>query len=219
MLLGWFHSSLHFFFTSYMLSCRLFLYLHSFLSRRAVQGRGHTARNKQYSPLRVELTLLLLQILCWYILGGGGFLTALILAMCRTVTQDQRGAKANFFFVSIPAQLTPFAMMFMSLLMGGPAAVLMQLCGFVAAHLYDFLSRIYPEFIGGHNLIPTPAFLSRFVDTPRVFDRGFGTAIRPRTSAQEAQQPSAARTTGASTGSGPLPDAWRTRGPGRRLGD
>lgn len=149
-----------------------------------------------------------------YVLGGGAFLSGLILAMCRTVTQDQRGQKASIYFVTIPAQLMPFAMMLMSLLFpGGHMTFMVQLCGFLASHLFDFLTRYYPQFIGGRNLAPTPAILSRLVQTPQVFERGFGTAIRTGT------QPSTGRTTGSSTGSGPLPDSWRSRGAGHRLGD
>ncbi|OLN84908.1 Derlin-2-like protein 1 [Colletotrichum chlorophyti] len=151
--------------------------------------------------------------LCTYLMGGGAFLPALILAMCRTVTQDQRGMKANFYFVTIPAQLTPFCMMLVSLLFpGGYYNFMLQLMGFLAAHLYDFLSRIYPDFTGGRNLIPTPGFLSRLVQTPQMYQRGYGTAVRG------AGNQASGRTTGASLGSGPLPDSWRSRGPGVRLG-
>ncbi|KAF6836166.1 DER1-like family member protein (centromere/microtubule-binding protein CBF5) [Colletotrichum plurivorum] len=152
--------------------------------------------------------------LCTYLMGGGAFLPALILAMCRTVTQDQRGMKANFYFVTIPAQLTPFCMMLVSLLFpGGYYNFMLQLMGFLAAHLYDFLSRIYPEFSGGPNLIPTPAFLSRLVQTPRMYRREYGTAVRG------GGGQSTGSSTGASLGNGPLPDSWKTRGAGRRLGD
>lgn len=138
------------------------------------------------------------------------FCKALILAMCYTATQDQRGAKANFYFITIPAQLTPVCMILVNLLFpNGVYMMMLELEGLVAAHLYDFLSRLWPEFGGGRNLIPTPAFLSRLVQTPRILDRGFGTAVRP-------QGPSTGSTTGASTG--PLPDSWRTRGRGQRLG-
>lgn len=138
------------------------------------------------------------------------YLRALILAMSYTVTQDQRGMKANFYFITIPAQLTPYCMILINLLFpGGYMAMLLQLEGLVAAHLYDFLTRTWPEFGGGRNLIPTPPWVSHLVKTPRVLDRGFGTAIRP-----------VDRATGSSTGAsrGPLPDSWRTRGPGQRLG-
>lgn len=149
--------------------------------------------------------------LCSFVYPGGMFLTGLILAICRTVTQDQRGQKASIYFVTIPAQMMPFGLMLMSLIMpNGYYYLPMQICGFLASHLFDFLTRYYPEFIGGRNLAPTPAFLSRFFDTPRFFQRTYGTAIRP-------SDQSTGRTTGASTG--PLPDAWRTRGSGRRLGE
>lgn len=138
-------------------------------------------------------------------------LSALILAMCYTVTQDQRGMKTQVYFVTIPSQLLPYCMILLSLFMGHDLLyIMMQIQGLVAAHLYDFLTRIWPEFGGGKNLIPTPSFLSRLVVTPRVLRRDYGTAVRPTDAAS-------GRSTGASTG-GPLPDSWRTRGAGHRLG-
>lgn len=129
--------------------------------------------------------------------------------MAYTATQDARGQKAGFFFFTVPAQLIPVCMMVGTLLMSGPQGALLQLTGLVAAHLHDFLTRIYPEIGGGRNLAPTPAFFSRLVQTPRVLQRDYGTGINP---------PQAA---GSSTGAqpaGPLPDSWRTRGSGHRLG-
>ncbi|KAK7421817.1 hypothetical protein QQX98_002033 [Neonectria punicea] len=138
------------------------------------------------------------------------FLRALILAMAYTVTQDQRGMKATFYFITIPAQLTPIAMILVNLLFpGGHIAMLLQLEGLVAAHLYDFLARLWPEFGGGRNILATPAFVTRLVQTPRILERGFGAAIRP-------QDTASGSATGASRG--PLPDSWRTRGAGQRLG-
>ncbi|CAK7223980.1 hypothetical protein SCUCBS95973_005363 [Sporothrix curviconia] len=146
----------------------------------------------------------------------GSYLQALILALAYTCTQDQRGAKANFFFVTIPAQLVPYSMMLVSLIAVGPHYAILQLIGLVAAHLYDFLTRLWPEFGGGYNLAPTPGFLSRIVATPfqRVEHRGFGTAFR---SAGSGTTGSSGSSTGTGSG-GPLPDAWKTRGKGNRLG-
>ncbi|CAK7211039.1 hypothetical protein SBRCBS47491_000982 [Sporothrix bragantina] len=145
--------------------------------------------------------------------GFGSYLQALILALAYTCTQDQRGAKANFFFVTIPAQLVPYSMMLVSLIAIGPHIAILQLFGLFAAHLYDFLTRLWPEFGGGRNLAPTPGFFSRIVAAPfqRVEDRGFGTVIR------NAGSGTSGSSTGASSG-GPLPDAWKTRGKGNRLG-
>ncbi|RKU42439.1 hypothetical protein DL546_002403 [Coniochaeta pulveracea] len=146
-----------------------------------------------------------------YFTGWSFFLHGLIIALCYTSVQDQRGQKANFFFFTVPAQAMPYCMLLSSLLMN-PAIIPLQLTGIVAAHLFDFLTRIYPEFSGGPNLLPAPAFLSYFVQTPRLIRRDYGTAIRPRTGAE----PSTGSTTGAS--GSVLPESWKTRGAGHRLG-
>ncbi|KAI5461262.1 centromere/microtubule-binding protein cbf5 [Mariannaea sp. PMI_226] len=163
--------------------------------------------------------------LVWYLIFVGGtiltinyfadlpfytFLSALVLSMAYTVTQDQRGMKATFYFITIPAQLTPICMILINLLMpGGAMNILLQLEGFVAAHLYDFLSRIWPEFGGGPNLLATPPFLDRLMQSP-IIERGFGTAIRNPGPGPAGSSSGASR--------GPLPDSWRTRGQGHRLG-
>jgi len=160
----------------------------------------------------------------WYLITVGGliivlnrfftghafFLQGLVLALCYTSVQDQRGAKANFFFFTVPAQLVPYCMLLATLLMN-PGVLPLQITGLVAAHMHDFLTRIYPEFGGGPNLLPTPAFLSRLVETPRILRRDYGTAIRNNTTQ------ASGRSTGASAGS-VLPDSWRSRGTGHRLG-
>ncbi len=144
---------------------------------------------------------------------SGFYLQGLILALAYTGTQDQRGVKTTFFFVTIPAQLVPYTMMLVSLLMVGPGILMIQLCGLFAAHLHDFLTRLWPEFGGGSNWIPTPAFLSRLVDAGerRIEHRSYGTAF-------QGAGAGAGSATGRESGSGPLPDSWRTRGRGQRLG-
>ncbi|KAH6892197.1 Der1-like family-domain-containing protein [Thelonectria olida] len=138
------------------------------------------------------------------------FLGALILAMAYTVTQDQRGMKATFYIITVPAQLTPICMIGINLLFpGGAMNMLLQLEGLVAAHLYDFLSRLWPQFGGGPNILATPPFLHRLLRTPRALNRSFGTSFRGTDSASGSS-------TGASTG--PLPDSWKSRGAGQRLG-
>merc|ERR1712225_223655 len=44
-----------------------------------------------------------------FVTGGVVFISALILAMCYTCTQDARGQKATFIVVQIPAQFIPYA--------------------------------------------------------------------------------------------------------------
>ncbi|KAL2076149.1 hypothetical protein VTL71DRAFT_1092 [Oculimacula yallundae] len=145
-----------------------------------------------------------------FVTGGVVFLSALILAMCYTCTQDARGQKATFIVVQIPAQFIPYAMLLMTLVMSGVPAAKIQGTGLVAAHLYDFLTRLYPTFGGGRNLVPTPAFVKRMWQTtaPEIGNRSYGTAFAP------AQRAAAS---GSATG-GVLPESWRDRGSGHRLG-
>jgi Derlin-2/3 len=87
--------------------------------------------------------------------------------------------------------------------MDGAGAAKQQLTGLFAAHLYDFLTRIWPTFGGGRNYIQTPDMVKRwFGGTARpTVERSFGTGFNAR---QEA----------------PRPAGWSGQmGPGRRLGD
>ncbi|KAI1100147.1 Der1-like family-domain-containing protein [Jackrogersella minutella] len=138
---------------------------------------------------------------------GMVLLQALLIAMCYTATQDQRGMNAHFYIITIPAQLMPYCLLLVQLLFpGGWVNLKIGLTGLVAAHLHDFLTRIYPQFGNGPNLIPTPRILSWIMSTPRLQNTVYG----------QAMQPAAPREAGGR--SGPLPDSWRTKGPGRRLG-
>lgn len=148
------------------------------------------------------------------------FLPALILAMAYTVTQEQNGAKVNYMFVTMPAQMMPYAMLAINLLFpGGAMNLLLQLHGLFAGHLYDFLTKTWPDYGGGRNLIPTPAVLSRLVRSAESFIQGrFGGPARPSGQRLGGSSGGSGAGTGANTSGGPLPDSWRTRGRGQRLG-
>jgi Derlin-2/3 len=132
------------------------------------------------------------------------YLHALLIAICYTATQDQRGMQAHFYVVTVPAQLMPWCMLLAQLLFAGWGSFLLGLTGIFAAHLHDFLTRIYPQFGNGPNLIPTPGFFSWIISTPRIRNTGYGTSYAPPVDS--------------SGRGGPLPDSWRSKGPGRRLG-
>lgn len=133
----------------------------------------------------------------------------LILGIAYTYSQDNKGKKVSFFIISFNVIWLPWAMLLMTLIMSSPEAALMQFTGLVAAHLYDFLTRLYPEFGGGKNYIQTPGFVKkRFAaDRPGIQVRGYGTAFRPAT-------PAPARGQWNGFGS----STWGARGQGRRLG-
>lgn len=145
------------------------------------------------------------------VFGGVTFISALFLAFAHTSSQDNRGSKASFFVVTIPIEWLPLAMLLITLVTNGMHATAVQSTGLIAAHLYDFLTRIYPTFGGGRNLVKTPAFIRRMFSSTEatVNNRAYGTAFTP---AQ--QEP--ARASGSSAGV--LPESWRSRGSGHRLG-
>jgi Derlin-2/3 len=130
-------------------------------------------------------------------------LKALILSFAYTFSQDNPNSNVSFFFLNFPAKYLPYGLLFLSAVSGGWDSALIEVSGLLAAHLYDFLTRIWPTFGGGRNLVPTPMFVKRWF-TPAsgsAQPRSFGTAFIPTPE----QQPAA---------------AWSgTRGPGRRLGD
>ncbi|XXH00148.1 hypothetical protein Hte_006490 [Hypoxylon texense] len=137
--------------------------------------------------------------------GAGSYLHALLIALCYTATQDKRGTSAHFYVITIPAQLMPYCLLLVQLLFpNGWYNLKVGLTGLFAAHLHDFLTRLYPEFGNGPNLLPTPGWISWILSTPRVQNTAYGQAMGP-------QRERSGRT-------GPLPDSWRSAGPGRRLG-
>ena len=138
---------------------------------------------------------------------------ALILAFAYTYSQDNKGKKVSFFIITFNVMWLPWAILLLTLVSDGPNAVVQQATGIVAAHLYDFLTRLWPTFGGGKNYIFTPAFVKRWfgADKPGTNVKAYGTSIRSAASTAEP----ASR--GSSTGIG-FTSQWGTRGQGRRLG-
>ena len=104
-------------------------------------------------------------------------------------------------------------MLLAALVLGGPQSMMIQGTGILAAHLYDFLTRLYPMFGGGRNYVQTPSIVRRWFgeDAQRVHSKGFGTTFAPDTQPKQQQRPS----TGFSSA---FSSPWSSRGQGRRLG-
>ncbi|KAL2013470.1 hypothetical protein VTN00DRAFT_995 [Thermoascus crustaceus] len=147
-----------------------------------------------------------------YLLSNIIFTHALIIAFVYTFAQDNRGRKVNYLFVTLPVELLPWAMLTLTLVISGWPAALCDGMGIIAAHLYDFLTRIYPTFGGGKNYIVTPGFVKKLfgADVRREAHRTYGTAYRP------SQQPQRGSASGGWTSS--FGGSWSGRGAGRRLG-
>ncbi|KAF3479603.1 uncharacterized protein GIQ15_06579 [Arthroderma uncinatum] len=141
------------------------------------------------------------------------FLGALSLAFLTTLSQDNAGKKMSFIFFKIPAEYMPFASLLATLVLSGQYAAITQACGIIAAHLYEFLTRIYPNFGGGVNYIRTPLFIQKlFRSSGFVKAHGGYRMYRPPAD----QTPSTGESSGSwFSGSG---GSWGGRGAGRRLG-
>ncbi|RMZ80522.1 hypothetical protein DV737_g2923, partial [Chaetothyriales sp. CBS 132003] len=148
-----------------------------------------------------------------FLLGSQIFTSSLLLAFIYTFAQDNRGTKAHFVIVQIPVEYLPWAMLTLTLVTGGPAAAMDQGSGLVAAHLYDFLTRLYPTFQGGRNWIQTPTPVKRFFGTNTrtrtATTTPYGTMFRPAAAAQYQTPQSQSRG---------WTSSWSGRGQGRRLG-
>jgi hypothetical protein len=79
------------------------------------------------------------------LLDGYTFLPALSLAYAYTYAQDNPTRQVNFFIINFDAKFLPWAMLFMTFIIDGPEHAYTQFAGLIAAHLYDFLTRIWPQ--------------------------------------------------------------------------
>jgi Der1-like family len=158
-----------------------------------------------------RLLLTISQMTAGYFLQCGINMAALMLAFIYTFAQDNRGKKAHFIILQIPVEFLPWAMLTLTFIMGGPYAAMQQGMGLIAAHLYDFLTRLYPSFQGGRNYIQTPNAIKRYfgADQSAFTHKAHGTSFRPAQNIP--QQQSRGWTSGFS-------GAWSGRGQGRRLG-
>lgn len=145
--------------------------------------------------------------------GSAYFLTAaLYTAFAYTATQYE-GGQTRIFILDIPTRALPLALCLMTFVSTGSLQpALVQATGILVAHLYDFLTRLYPTFGGGVNILTTPAFVRRWFEPKAVSvsHNSHGTSYQPAA-------PRAAAS-GSSASGGVLPESWKSRGSGHRLG-
>ncbi|PGH05962.1 hypothetical protein AJ79_06651 [Helicocarpus griseus UAMH5409] len=145
------------------------------------------------------------------------FTPALIIAFMYTYGQVNTGRKASFIVIQIPVELLPWANIVLIMLMRGWGQAQTAACGVVAAHLYEFLTRIYPTYGRGRNFISTPVIVKRWFGAHRSTQtyRSYGTSYQPADRAARQAGPGSASASGSSWFSG---NSWSGRGAGRRLG-
>ncbi|EON66587.1 hypothetical protein W97_05833 [Coniosporium apollinis CBS 100218] len=150
-----------------------------------------------------------------FYLDAWRFIDAVTLAFAYTFAQDNPRKKVSIFILTFEARWLPYALLTFTFVMAGPYQAMIQATGLLAAHLYDFLTRIWPEFGGGRNVVVTPRFVGRWfgADTAgRPITRGYGTAFTPQTAETRPHE------AGWSSGWEIPGTSWGNRGPGRRLG-
>jgi Derlin-2/3 len=139
------------------------------------------------------------------------------LALAYLHVQDAPDGMMTFFFFTIRRKYLPGCMLLATFLMAGPPEAMKQALGLVAAHLYDFLTRIWPSYGGGVNPISTPRIVQQWFARPAGANtqRAYGTAFQSRSTGAQSQgqaSRSGGWTSGFTSGS------WGSRGAGRRLG-
>lgn len=120
--------------------------------------------------------------------------------------------KTHFVILEIEARFLPFALLFLNFVARGPGSALISAAGIASAHLFDFLTRIWPTFGGGRNWIQTPTVVRQWFGDERdgVRHKAYNEA-HYRSSGQDSS------TTGSSTSRSLT--GWQSRGAGRRLGE
>lgn len=120
----------------------------------------------------------------------------------------------TFYIITFRVKFLPYSMIAMTMVLKGPDAAFLQGTGLIAAHLYDFLTRVYPAFGGGVNYVSTPRFLTRLFSAGPAGGRAksHGTAFQARSGSAKAPEPSRGWTSGFGS------NTWGNRGPGHRLG-
>lgn len=145
-------------------------------------------------------------------------LSPLTLALAYTYAQENPNRQMSYFIVTFSSKWLPYAMLAMTFVMASPEAALIQGTGLVAAHAYDFLTKIWPEYGGGRRYINTPEFVQKWFIQPggTPQQRSFGTAFqgRPQSVPQQQTGGSGGWASGFSGGG----SGWAARGQGRRLG-
>jgi Derlin-2/3 len=141
----------------------------------------------------------------------------MVMAFVYSYSQINRGQRTRFFVIDIPVVALPYAMLLLTMVMGGWYSALVESMGIVAAHLYNFLTHIYPVYGGGRNFITVPAFVEKYFTrhTVNSGNRGYGTAVPPSRSSGPTES---SGSTSQSSWGWASANAWKGRGAGRRLG-
>jgi Derlin-2/3 len=96
------------------------------------------------------------------------------MAFMTTSTIDSLDVPMTLFgFITIPSQYLPYLFV-----MCGPVSALLQGTGLVAAHVYNFLTGLYPHCGGpSQSFITTPEWMRKFFGTRGEVARPYSTLL------------------------------------------
>ncbi|TVY20003.1 Derlin-1.2 [Lachnellula arida] len=147
-----------------------------------------------------SVVILLLNVLFTY---GDVFASPLALCFITSTTRDTWDQPMTLLVLKMPSQYFPYALVFLTLIVSSPDVAMIQATGVAAAHLYDFLTGLYPNFGIKRNLISSPGLVKRGFGTQTQVERPYGSAYMPGVAGEAAWG---------------LDLSWKRFGPGRTLG-
>ncbi|TVY91781.1 Derlin, partial [Lachnellula willkommii] len=144
-----------------------------------------------------SVVILLLNLLFTY---GDVFASPLALCFITSTTRDTWDQPMTLLVLRMPSQYFPYALVFLTLIVSSPDVAMIQATGVAAAHLYDFLMGLYPNFGIKRNLISSPGLVKRVFGTQTQVERPYGSAYMPGVAGEAAWG---------------LDLSWKRFGPGR----
>ncbi|KAL7276591.1 hypothetical protein RUND412_000394 [Rhizina undulata] len=154
-----------------------------------------------------------------FLIGGVVYCRAMTMALAYYYSaMEDASHKVNFFIATFPIKFLPPVMLFITFIQGGVHPTLIEATGLIAAHLYLFLTKIWPQIGGGRDVIKTPQFIHNFFENAGAGRSATsGGVVNPGGPARPIPSP------GQTTASGRNFDApgsrqWTHRGQGHRLG-
>jgi len=151
-----------------------------------------------------------------FILQGMLLCGAMTMALAYYWTAlENKNNSVNFFIVRFPVKYLPWVMIFVTLVAEDVNSALVEGTGIIAAHLYLFLTNIWPRVAGGRHVIYTPQWIhGLFEERSDPATRGIRAGVPPSVAA-----------TGPAGGAGATgrsmfapSGTWTHRGQGHRLG-
>lgn len=140
------------------------------------------------------------------------------MAFIYTYSQTNRGQKTHFMFIDIPVVALPYAMLLITMVVRGWQSALTEAMGIPAAHLYNFLTYLYPVYGGGRNFITVPNFVQKYFKREEDRNRSYGWANNPSRSSANAPEGTSSGSSSGSSWGWASSDNWKGRGAGRKLG-